>query len=62
MNDARKMINNIYLTKITAAQNEVALSYHRVRVIYSLAIFLRQLRMVYPCNYQLRKLIKNPNI
>ena len=27
----------IFLTKITAAQNEVALSYHRVRVLYFLA-------------------------
>ena len=29
---------NIFLTKTTAAKNEVALSYHRVRVLYFLAV------------------------
>ena len=31
--------NNILLTKTTAAQNEIALSYHRVRGLYFLAVF-----------------------
>ena len=30
--------NTILLTKTTAAQNEVALSYHRVRGLYFLAV------------------------
>ena len=29
---------NIYLTKITATQNEVDLTYHRVRGLYYLAV------------------------
>ena len=29
---------NIFLTKTTAAQNEVALSHHRVRGLYFLAV------------------------
>ena len=32
-------LHNIFLTRITAAQNEVALSYHRVRGLYFLAVF-----------------------
>ena len=40
-------VNNvipIYLTKTTAAQNEVALSYHSVRGIYFLAVvFVRSI-------------------
>ena len=34
----RKHLNIIVLTKTTAAQNEVALSYHRVRGLYFLAV------------------------
>ena len=33
----------ILLTKTTAAQNEVALSYHKVRGLYFLAVVLRRL-------------------
>ena len=31
-------IEHIFLTKITAMHNEVALSYHRVRGLYTLAV------------------------
>ena len=39
-----RTIKNILLTKTTAAQNEVALSYHKVRGLYFLAVvFVRSI-------------------
>ena len=49
----RKIPLTIHLTKTTAAQNEVALSYHSVRGLYFLAVVFvtNILRSIsYPCS------------
>ena len=47
----------IHVTNTTAAQNEVALSYHRVRVLYFLVIvFVRSIFMTC-CDYSIIKIL-----
>ena len=38
--------STILLTKTTATQNDIALSYHRVRGLHFLQLFLRRLHMI----------------
>ena len=42
-----KNVDSILLTKTTAGQNEVALSYHSVRGLYFLAVFVSTISVLY---------------
>ena len=43
----KRITHNILPTKTTAAQNEVALSYHKVRGLYFLAVIFAATMIVY---------------
>ena len=50
----------ILLTKTTAAQNEAALSYHRLRGLYFLAVvFVRSRTCIYIIHYTIYSIVYN---
>ena len=44
--------SGIVLTKTTASQNEVALSYHSVRGLYFLAVVFAEIVVIFAVQYQ----------